>query len=208
MRARWLIVLATTLLLTMLVLLPRITQARRFKWFAAENTLSANPALNANLGQDQKADITVTASYQNDTSIPLRDMKPQPATPKTVNEANKNPKIPTKHKDSPDPVVQSSFNELKSLVMPNMPTPILNFDGIVFPGVACNCAPPDTNGEVGATQYVQMVNEGFQVFNKATSASMLGPVGISTIWTGSAVPAKPQAVVTRSCSTTNLPTAG
>ena len=60
---------------------------------------------------------------------------------------------------------------------PNMPAPILNFNGIPFPGVACNCAPPDTNGEVGATQYVQIVNEGYQVFNKSTGASVFGPVG-------------------------------
>src|SRR2546422_11152453 len=66
----------------------------------------------------------------------------------------------------------------------NMPSPLLNFDGVPFPGVACNCAPPDTNGEVGATQYVQIVNEGFQVFDKATGASLLGPSGITTLWNG------------------------
>jgi hypothetical protein len=65
-----------------------------------------------------------------------------------------------------------------------MPAPLLNFDGIGFPGVACNCAPPDTNGEVGATQYVQSVNIGFQVFNKTTGASVLGPLGIGTLWAG------------------------
>jgi len=65
-----------------------------------------------------------------------------------------------------------------------MPSPTLNFPGIPFPGVSCNCAPPDTNGEVGATQYVQTVNTGFQVFNKTTGASVLGPVDIATLWTG------------------------
>src|ERR1051325_6366629 len=30
---------------------------------------------------------------------------------------------------------------------PNMPAPSHNFDGIAYPGVNCNCAPPDTNGE-------------------------------------------------------------
>jgi hypothetical protein len=93
-------------------------------------------------------------------------------------EANLNPPIPSGHRDAPDPVVQQKLGPLA------MPTPILSFDGIPFPGVACNCAPPDTNGEVGATQYVQMVNEGIQVFNKTTGASMLGPVGISTLWSG------------------------
>jgi HYR domain-containing protein len=34
------------------------------------------------------------------------------------------------------------------------------------------------------TQYVQIVNEGYQVFNKATGASVLGPSGISSIWGG------------------------
>ena len=34
------------------------------------------------------------------------------------------------------------------------------------------------------TQYVQMVNEGFQVFNKTTGASVLGPDRIATLWTG------------------------
>ena len=65
-----------------------------------------------------------------------------------------------------------------------MPTPSLNFDGIPFPGVGCNCAPPDTDGEVGATQYVQMVNKGYQVFNKTTGASLLGPSDIATVWSG------------------------
>src|SRR5712675_2818222 len=73
---------------------------------------------------------------------------------------------------------------LAAFVGINMPSPLLNFDGVFFPGVACNCAPPDTNGEVGATQYVQMVNEGFQVFDKTTGASVLGPSGITTLWSG------------------------
>ena len=50
--------------------------------------------------------------------------------------------------------------------------------------MVCNCAPPDTNGEVGLDQYVQIVNEGFQVFNKNTGASLLGPVAIASLWNG------------------------
>src|SRR5205085_7989848 len=65
-----------------------------------------------------------------------------------------------------------------------MPAAIQNFNGILFPGVSCNCSPPDTNGEVGATQYVQMVNEGYQVFNKTTGASVLGPSSIVSLWSG------------------------
>ena len=107
-------------------------------------------------------------------------MKRKPVFIKPEREASPRRKLPNNHKDSPDPVVQSQFSGLTSLIMPNMPSPpLLNFNGIGFPGVACNCAPPDTNGEVGATQYVQIVNEGYQVFNKSTGASVLGPVGIS-----------------------------
>ena len=134
--------------------------------------------------QDQKSDVIVVSSYQNDTSIPLRKIKPRPLVSKHEREANENPKIPVRHKDSPDPVVQDRIDVLTSVATPNMPSPTLNFDGIPFPGVACNCAPPDTNGEVGATQYVQIANEGFQVFNKTTGASQFGPAGISTIWSG------------------------
>ena len=45
-------------------------------------------------------------------------------------------------------------------------------------------APPDTVGAVGATQYVQVVNVGFAVFNKSTKAVVYGPVPTSTLWKG------------------------
>ncbi len=125
--------------------------------------------------------VIVGTSYHNDTSPPLRDMKPLPVEPREEREANENPKIPHVHKDSPD----ESVVQDQHISAPNMPAPILNFDGIPFPGVACNCAPPDTNGAVGMTQYVQIVNEGFQVFDKATGAPVLpAPVGITTLWSG------------------------
>src|SRR5262249_4157523 len=82
------------------------------------------------------------------------------------------------HMDVNDKIVQHTFGVLA------MPTPILNFNGIPYPGVGCSCAPPDTDGEVGATQYVQMVNEGYQVFDKTTGASVLGPNSIVSLWTG------------------------
>jgi hypothetical protein len=54
-----------------------------------------------------------------------------------------------------------------------MSGPIQNFDGICLPfgppcslPSSCSCLPPDTDGEVGATQYVQMVNTDFAVFSK------------------------------------------
>ena len=126
-------------------------------------------------------------SYYHDVSPALRDLPavwppPAPNEDEEAHEANLNPKLPLPlHVDVPDPVVEPS--PLRSL-LPNIPAPILNFDGVPFPGVTCNCAPPDTNGAVGLTQYVQSVNKGYQVFNKTTGASVLGPTAIATIWTG------------------------
>jgi hypothetical protein len=140
-------------------------------------------------GQIQAQTMTVGWSIKNDESPALRDMKMQPVKPQEEEkEANENPELPYRHIDRPDPVIQSSFGALRDLMAPMtpnaMPSTILNFDGILFPGVACNCAPPDTDGEIGLTQYVQMVNNGFQVFDKTTSASTFGPAGISTLWSG------------------------
>ncbi|MEP6821188.1 MAG: dockerin type I domain-containing protein [Chthoniobacterales bacterium] len=81
-------------------------------------------------------------------------------------------------------MIQNAHASILAQIAPSIPSPIRNFDGIPFPGVGCNCAPPDTDGEVGATQYVQMVNEGFQVFDKNSGASLLGPNGISSLWAG------------------------
>ena len=124
------------------------------------------------------------ASYHNDVSARLRDLALLPVR-KAEHESNKNPKIPFHHKDSLDPVVQNQ--KVKSQlgpVAPSMPNSILSFLGIGFPGVNCNCHPPDTNGAIGSTQYVQIVNEGYQVFNKSTGASVLGPNSISSLWAG------------------------
>ena len=135
--------------------------------------------------QERDKKIIYGRSDKNDTSIPVRDMKPDPYVGKEMNRvANRNPKIPHSHTDVPDQAVQDKDASLIALLAPAIPSPILTFDGIVFPGVGCNCAPPDTVGEVGQTQYVQMVNEGVQVFNKTTGASVFGPVGITTLWNG------------------------
>ena len=106
---------------------------------------------------------------------------------KNEHEANENPKVPHRHTDSFDPVIQHLHaNQTSTLasISPAIAAALTNFDGISFPGVGCNCAPPDTNGAVGLTQYVQIVNEGYQVFNKTTTASILGPNSIASIWSG------------------------
>src|SRR5262249_14572715 len=51
-------------------------------------------------------------------------------------------------------------------------------------GFSVTSAPPDTNGAVGATQFVQWVNTSFAVFNKSTGALVFGPAAGNTLWTG------------------------
>jgi hypothetical protein len=120
----------------------------------------------------------VIHSARNDSSPPLRSMRPAPYRPAADREPNPNPATPIGNPDGPDAALQRAHYPSA------MPPPSLNFDGIGFPGVVCNCIPPDTNGEVGETQYVQIVNEGFQVFDKATGDSVYGPVAIATLWQG------------------------
>jgi N-acetylneuraminic acid mutarotase len=123
--------------------------------------------------------ITVGRSYKNAISPPARSLGRSHGT----GQLQARPELPSLFIGKPlrqatDPVVQSTMPTTA------MPSPILNFEGIPFPGVVCFCAPPDTNGEVGLTQYVQIVNEGFQVFDKTTGAAQAPAVAISSLWTG------------------------
>ena len=117
-------------------------------------------------------------SLKNDVSPPLRSIRPARYLPMAEHEASPNPRVPVAPGFRPDAARQAAHYP------DSMPEPILTFDGIAFPGVSCNCAPPDTNGEVGLTQYVQIVNEAVQVFDKTTGSSLLGPIAIAALWQG------------------------
>jgi hypothetical protein len=56
----------------------------------------------------------------------------------------------------------------------------VNLNGISSDGFA----PPDPNGSVGATQFVETVNIEYAVHNKTTGALELGPAQINSIWSG------------------------
>src|SRR4029077_3526460 len=150
-------------------------------------TAFSNASAQANAAQppnvQQFGETTVISAWHSDLSRQLRE-QPMICPPiERENKANPNPKIPLQHQDAPDPVIQNSFLQ-RLIKTPAIPSPILSWNGIIYPGVGCNCAPPDPDGEVGKTQYVQMVNEGLQVFDKVSGASLLGPIAISSIWSG------------------------
>ena len=88
----------------------------------------------------------------------------------------------------PDPVIQSAAGPAVGT------TAGLGFDGLgngfVGPqgSFVLNTAPPDTNGAVGATQFVQFVNTSFAVFDKNTGAAVYGPAAGNTLWSGFGTP--------------------
>jgi hypothetical protein len=66
--------------------------------------------------------------------------------------------------------------------------PIQSFDGICLPfgppcaqPSSCSCLPPDTDGEVGGSQYVQAVNTDFAVYSK-TGAVLRTSTPINELW--------------------------
>jgi hypothetical protein len=76
-----------------------------------------------------------------------------------------------------DPAIQTAGAPLASVGS------VVSFDGLgVGGGYTPNAAPPDTNGAVGATQYVQWVNESFAVYDKSTGAKLYGPAAGNTLF--------------------------
>ncbi len=130
-------------------------------------------------------------NVQHDVSPPLRDLakaaKTAQGAPQT-HEAEPLRLIPLpegfKLPETPDPVLQRTAPSLPEALAPTL---INNFDGLgqdVPSGFSPCCAPPDTNGAVGLTQYVQWVNLSFAVFDKSSTNMILGPVDGNTLWTG------------------------
>jgi hypothetical protein len=100
----------------------------------------------------------------------LRDLPQTPLTPheipapraiKQANPANGNPGAWV------DPVAQQSSPQQQ------MPDPIANFAGLDFQGFGGGW-PPDTNGDVGPTYYIQTVNTSVGIFDKSSGARVVG----------------------------------
>jgi hypothetical protein len=79
-----------------------------------------------------------------------------------------------------DPVVQASEGQAVETIGK------MNFPGIGAGhyGYHDQASRPDANGAVGATQYVQIVNMSFAVFDKSNGKIVLGPADISSLWNG------------------------
>jgi hypothetical protein len=133
--------------------------------------------------QNQKAEVT--RAVKHDVSPPLRDLP-------SIDLNQDKDKAPREHpvKPIPQPDQKSGPVEDKGLQSISVgpfvaATPVTNFDGVGIPNYGVNAAPPDTNGSVGSTQYVQWVNEAFAVFDKSTNTMVPGfPKNGNTLWAG------------------------
>jgi hypothetical protein len=125
--------------------------------------------------------MEVSAAVRHDVSMPLRGMAP--ASP-TAHQLTERPLrlIGFTGRGQADAAVQAA---------PAGPA-VATASGISFAGVgqgdygfSDQYAPPDTNGAVGATQYVQWVNTALAVFDKSTGeiASDFPKAG-NAVWTG------------------------
>ena len=180
-------------LLVALAALPALAQNQP----AADQSSQSQSAVDqAILGQNHV--MIVRGSLHNDVSPAVRDLPTldQAALANEKHEAEPARRIPLppglKPASEPDPVWQRTTAANFAGTLLSGPSPLvaatlgLGFDGVGngFTGFTVNSAPPDTNGAVGATQYVQWVNSSFAVFNKTTGAKIAGPTAGNSLWAG------------------------
>ena len=123
----------------------------------------------------------VSAAAHHDVSPPLRNMRPSAPSAANLRER------PLLRPGGPGGNVPDGA--LQTTTTGSVATSTsagLSFSGIGQGdyGFSDRYAPPDTNGAVGATQYVQWVNTDFAIFNKSTGALVYGPVAANTLWSG------------------------
>ena len=126
--------------------------------------------------------LQVVPALMSDVSPPLRDVPPLPPQAGPKREIPLRDTWPNVGSAQADPVVQTS---LGPLVSATTGASVLGVgQGFVGPAGTYQvlAAPPDTNGAVGDTQYVQWVNTAFAVFDKADGHVLYGPADGNTLW--------------------------
>jgi hypothetical protein len=127
---------------------------------------------------------TIRRDVHHDVSPPLHEMikyAPPPSLERREVEPLKRiPLPPGLAQLEEDPVRQTTT------VPPPTPPVSQSFEGLGNGqyGFSVTGAPPDTEGSVGATQYVQWVNTSFAIFNKSNGALIAGPTAGNTLWSG------------------------
>jgi hypothetical protein len=125
--------------------------------------------------------VEVTPAVQQDVSGPLSQLGPTAPSAANLRERPLRFTGPGSSPNQPDGAVQAPAT-----------TQVATTNGLNFAGVGKGdygfsvlYSPPDTNGAVGATQYVQWVNTYLAVFDKATGAIAAGfPKAGNAVWSG------------------------
>lgn len=117
----------------------------------------------------------------HDVSLPLRDLartapEVQPGTLRTLVPGQR-PTAFNSIATQPDAIAQQKY------LPPVGTTNLLNLAGLGG-SASGGVEPPDTNGSVGSTQFVETVNLSYAVYDKTTGTKTLGPILMNQIWTG------------------------
>ena len=132
----------------------------------------------------------VAYATRSDTTQALRDLPQLPPLPAVLGEVFQRPRKLLPNRDvgaAPQDADAALQTDLVSA--PAAPTLGANFEGV---SNVNGVLPPDTVGDIGPNNYVQMVNLSFAIFDR-NGNRLLGPSGTNTLWQGFGGP----------CETTN-----
>jgi hypothetical protein len=110
---------------------------------------------------------------------PAAEIRRREKAPETVNDYNRK-RIRPEAKPAPPSFRDQALTPQRAAPAAPVPTPLVSFDGVPGPGTF---TPPDTNGEIGPTQFVQATNGGFRVFSK-TGTPLIPTTQISALFSG------------------------
>ena len=144
--------------------------------------VSATSALGASKGD--VGPVVVSAAVHSDVSGPLSSLVGVAASAATDKQKHEKPLRVL-------PNMGTALNQADGALQTSSGPLVGTAAGLNFAGVGQGdysftdqYAPPDTNGAVGATQYVQWVNTAFAVFDKSTGKPISLPVAGNTLWAG------------------------
>ena len=124
---------------------------------------------------------TVRHAIKHDVSRPLSEMVAATPRPQGGVNVEIEPPRPTRPLPTGPGASTGRDSALQTAPLPLVNTvPGLNFDGVGANGYA----PPDTNGSVGATQFFQITNVEFAIYDKTSGNILLGPALIHSLWDG------------------------
>ena len=130
--------------------------------------------------------VVVSSAVHADVSGPARDL--QGDAPSASDEEKEHKEKPLRSLPNRGNALNQPDGAVQGAAAAAGPaTPGLGFAGVGQGdyGFSDQYAPPDTNGAVGATQYVQWVNTAYAVFNKSTGAIVAGyPKPGNSLWSG------------------------